>query len=391
MGRSKQLATLIDSAPATLDTLNELASALGDDANFSTTVTDSIATKSPLATPQFTNRVGIGVAAHGSAALNVTSTAQHMRLNNGAELGIISLESGGALNLWSHGDASNNEIKFYQGSGAGSESMRIDSNGKLLVGKTASNYATTGVEIRSNEILITKAGANPLSVRNNGNGGLISLNSAGTTIGTIGVESGNNLIVGGTVADHSGLLFGTNAIIPMQAGSGSDATQDLGNSGSRFKDAYLSGGIHLGGTGAANQLEDYEEGSFTPVLTWYTPSNGSVSYIARTATYVKVGRKVTIHLELRLNIVAQNSATPPLLISGFPFNFHNTGGYGGSLMQVSLSGFVFSSGHVPFGYGEYNSDRMFLYTMSNNAALSNLATPGNYKSINVSGTYITPV
>jgi hypothetical protein len=36
---------LVDSAPATLDTLNELASALGDDANFSTTVTNSIATK----------------------------------------------------------------------------------------------------------------------------------------------------------------------------------------------------------------------------------------------------------------------------------------------------------------------------------------------------------
>ena len=40
-----KVAALIDSAPATLDTLNELAAALGDDANFATTVTDSIATK----------------------------------------------------------------------------------------------------------------------------------------------------------------------------------------------------------------------------------------------------------------------------------------------------------------------------------------------------------
>jgi len=39
---------LVDSAPGTLDTLNELAAALGDDANFSTTVTNSIATKLPL-------------------------------------------------------------------------------------------------------------------------------------------------------------------------------------------------------------------------------------------------------------------------------------------------------------------------------------------------------
>ena len=35
------LANLADSAPETLNTLNELAAALGDDANFSTTVTNS--------------------------------------------------------------------------------------------------------------------------------------------------------------------------------------------------------------------------------------------------------------------------------------------------------------------------------------------------------------
>ena len=38
-------ANLVDSAPATLDTLNELAAALGDDANFSTTITNSLANK----------------------------------------------------------------------------------------------------------------------------------------------------------------------------------------------------------------------------------------------------------------------------------------------------------------------------------------------------------
>ena len=39
------VANLVDSAPTTLDTLNELAAALGDDANFSTTVTNSLANK----------------------------------------------------------------------------------------------------------------------------------------------------------------------------------------------------------------------------------------------------------------------------------------------------------------------------------------------------------
>ena len=40
-----KVSTLVDSAPATLDTLNELAAALGDDANFSTTITNLIGTK----------------------------------------------------------------------------------------------------------------------------------------------------------------------------------------------------------------------------------------------------------------------------------------------------------------------------------------------------------
>ncbi len=42
------IAQITDSAPATLDTLNELAAALGDDPNFATTITNSIATKLSL-------------------------------------------------------------------------------------------------------------------------------------------------------------------------------------------------------------------------------------------------------------------------------------------------------------------------------------------------------
>ena len=52
-----EVADLVSSAPSTLDTLNELAAALGDDANFSTTVTNSIATKMPLAGGTFTGNV----------------------------------------------------------------------------------------------------------------------------------------------------------------------------------------------------------------------------------------------------------------------------------------------------------------------------------------------
>ncbi|EKY5906498.1 prophage tail fiber N-terminal domain-containing protein [Escherichia coli] len=44
----KLLAALVDSSPETLDTLNELAAALGNDPNFATTVTKALAGKQPL-------------------------------------------------------------------------------------------------------------------------------------------------------------------------------------------------------------------------------------------------------------------------------------------------------------------------------------------------------
>lgn len=48
------IAALIASAPGALDTLNELAAALGNDPNFATTVTNALALKAPLASPLFT-------------------------------------------------------------------------------------------------------------------------------------------------------------------------------------------------------------------------------------------------------------------------------------------------------------------------------------------------
>ncbi|MDB4300749.1 hypothetical protein N9961_01595 [bacterium] len=52
---TSQINSLIDAAPGALNTLNELAAAIGDDANFSTTVTNSIATK--LTSAQATNLI----------------------------------------------------------------------------------------------------------------------------------------------------------------------------------------------------------------------------------------------------------------------------------------------------------------------------------------------
>jgi len=54
------VAAIVDSAPGTLDTLNELAAALGDDANYATTTTAAIATKLPLAGGTMTGDIAMG-------------------------------------------------------------------------------------------------------------------------------------------------------------------------------------------------------------------------------------------------------------------------------------------------------------------------------------------
>ena len=51
------ISNLVDSSPDALNTLNELAAALGDDADFSTTITTALAAKAPLNSPTFTGTV----------------------------------------------------------------------------------------------------------------------------------------------------------------------------------------------------------------------------------------------------------------------------------------------------------------------------------------------
>lgn len=76
------VAALLDSAPGALDTLNELAAALGDDANFAATVagqisalTSSINAKAPLANPTFTGNPAAPTQAEGDNDTSIATTA----------------------------------------------------------------------------------------------------------------------------------------------------------------------------------------------------------------------------------------------------------------------------------------------------------------------------
>jgi hypothetical protein len=69
-----EVANLVAAAPGALDTLDELAAALGDDANFSTTVTNNLALKAPLANPTFTGTPAAPTATFGTDTTQIATT-----------------------------------------------------------------------------------------------------------------------------------------------------------------------------------------------------------------------------------------------------------------------------------------------------------------------------
>ena len=98
-----EIANLVDSAPTSLDTLNELAAALNDDANFATTVTNSLATKAPLADPALTGTPTAPTATSGTNTTQIATTefvqtavANDIELTD-LSVSTVSASSGGAL------------------------------------------------------------------------------------------------------------------------------------------------------------------------------------------------------------------------------------------------------------------------------------------------------
>jgi len=106
-----------------------------------------------------------------------------------------------------------------------------------------------------------------------------------------------------TGVNGSGLRGGTNIVVPYKNGADSDGSLDIGRAANRFKDLYLSGGVYLGGTGAANLISDYEEGTFTVAITMAT-GTAAVHGSYNTLSYTKVGRLVTVNGQFRVGTVS---------------------------------------------------------------------------------------
>ena len=87
-------------------------------------------------------------------------------------------------------------------------------------------------------------------------------------------------------------------------------------------DIVVAGGVYLGGTGAANKLDDYEEGSVT--LTTADATTGGTTGITTTGYYTKVGRLVTIYASLSNITTTGMTAANGLRLQGLPFLSENT-------------------------------------------------------------------
>ena len=83
------ISNLVDSAPGTMNTLNEIAAALNDDANFNTTVTNAIAAKLPLAGGTMTGNLNLG----DSVRVNIGTDNDMILFHTGGN-GVISNSTG---------------------------------------------------------------------------------------------------------------------------------------------------------------------------------------------------------------------------------------------------------------------------------------------------------
>jgi len=208
-----------------------------------------IGTSSPATNLQIESSTG------GNAYLSVKrNNATSTDLRIAAENGSTGISSVGAV-----------PMAFYTNS---VERMRIDASGNLLVGTTDTNptnnstnsAADSGIAFSGGQGWIANATYNETTAyfnRTGTDGTIIELIKSGTTVGSIGVASGQ-LYVGNEAASlDTGILFGESgttarAILPCRAeGTEVDGALDIGRPTARWKDLYLSGTAIIGGGGTS--------------------------------------------------------------------------------------------------------------------------------------------
>jgi hypothetical protein len=264
----------------------------------------------------------------------VNGVADELVLEGSGRSGMTILSGTSSIGTIGFGDSGNNIIGSINYNHNGNlltfftndaERMRIDSSGNLFVATTTEASDDVGHALLANGAAYhttdgTYAG---LFNRKSSDGEIVQIRKDNTVVGTIGTRASSLIIGSGDT--HIGFFDSANtgstdAITPQNGTSGGRTNAiDLGNSSNTFKDLYLGGGVFLGGTGTANKLDDYEEGTWTPVFSSGTGGyNGSALSIT-TATYTKIGNQVNLYCSFAVTGGSSISVGDSLAFTGQPF------------------------------------------------------------------------
>jgi cytoskeletal protein CcmA (bactofilin family) len=191
--------------------------------------------------------VGIGTTSP-SSTLHLSASAPIITLTDSDTGAVSSISaSSGEGSLFIDADSgnavSNTSMRFRTD---GTERMRLDASGNLLVGKTSTTFSVVGVENRADgRITSTRSGnTNLLLNRLSSDGDIAQFYKDGTAVGSIGT-SGGDLTIFSTASGHGGVRFAASGILPVDnSGALADNSEDIGQSDQRWKDLYLSGGVN---------------------------------------------------------------------------------------------------------------------------------------------------
>jgi hypothetical protein len=202
--------------------------------------------------------------------------------------------------------------------GTFTERMRINSSGQLIVGHdgTGSAYFNEGIFLNpAGDSVFHRDGNSVVDFsRETSDGNIVRFVKDNSVVGSIGSSGGQAFFAG----NSKGIRFSTLGFTGTDnAGTLSDGAIDIGTSSHRIKDLYLSGGAYLGGTGSANLLDDYEEGTFEVTAAPATSGTATINSSYNTLSYTKIGRLVTITGEIRIS--SFSSAVGNLILNSLPF------------------------------------------------------------------------
>ena len=216
------------------------------------------------------------------------------------------------------------------------------------------------------------------TLNRSGNGVIQTFQKDGSTIGEISGTIG--LIVG---TGDTGLGFQTStgdAIIPQRPDTqaGADNLLSFGNTSYRFKDMYLGGGLYVGGTGAANKLDDFEEGSFVPILKHEVGDALTVGYASgfTHGRYVKIGSLVTFQLTIDVDSVSGGASNQQLVVPNLPFTSktYQTNSNGGANMTYMLN----LNTNITYGIVLGNSTTLRFYSAPSTPSYGNTVTSSTH-------------